>query len=301
MKRSIEVLAVPFGLGAGIQGSEHGPAALLQAGLLERLYAAGHLAEVRIVEGSAKLSGEKEHGLELLPGMKYGAEVLAANKRLAEEVAAALRGGKFPLVLGGDHSLAIGSLAGLTAKFRKPGVIWLDAHADLNTERTSPSGNMHGIPLAVGLHQCRLKLADIRTGAVPLQAGRIVLVAARDVDPGELELIRKANICWFTMEDIRRKGIDWVMAEALRVAGKGSDGIHLSFDIDSLDPSEAPGTGTKVAGGLSARQVLAAFGVLRRSGKLTSMDAVEVNPGLDRKRGQTVRLAAKLIASVFGG
>lgn len=304
MKRDVVVLSVPFGLGAGVSGSERGPEAIAEAGILERLRKHGHRVQHRIVEDTPGRRTDAPcyrppGAIGLAEKMKHFDEVLSINRLLAKETAGVARSGRFPLMLGGDHSLAMGTIAGLTQRYGKLGVIWFDAHADLNTEATSPSGNMHGIPLAVALGRSRLKPADVCAGACPLRPDNVALVAARDIDPGEMELIREANIRLFTMKDIRERGIERVMLEALRIAGSGTNGVHLSFDIDSVDPSEAAGTGTPVAGGISAKQAMDAFGVLRRSGKLTSMDAVEVNPSLDRAPGRTAWLAAKLVSSLF--
>ncbi|MFD1955203.1 arginase [Paenibacillus thailandensis] len=329
MERDVEVLSVPFGLGAGVSGSEHGPEAVVAENLLHRLRASGRRVRHRIIEADGGAvrskrssavfgapapvdrsgdSGGKpgdagcafRSGANGGPeGMKHEAEVLAINMLLAKETAEAAKQGRFPLVIGGDHSIAIGSLAGLASHYRKLGVIWFDAHADLNTELTSPSGNMHGIPLAVGLNRSRLKLADVWRGAMPLRPERMAIVAARDIDPGEKELIREAGIRLFAMKEIRERGIERVMLEALHIAGNGADGVHFSFDIDSVDPLEAPGTGTPVPEGLTSHEAYAAFGVLRRAGRITSMDAVEVNPLLDGRGGRTAKLAAKLIVSLF--
>lgn len=179
------------------------------------------------------------------------------------------------------------------------GVIWVDAHSDLNTEITSPSGNMHGIPLAAALGLTQLKLTQILPGAVQLKPENCVIIGARDLDRDEKTLIRSRGITCFTMYEIDRLGIEHVVQEALRIAGTGTDGLHVSFDIDSVDPFEAPGTGTPVRGGLSYREAHLAMELMSESGLITSVDMVEVNPSLDRNN-QTSKLAVELLGSLFG-
>ncbi|WP_339322400.1 arginase [Paenibacillus sp. FSL W8-0194] len=293
-EQSISIIRVLFGLGAGRPGSEHGPDSIMKFGLAKKLAGLGYDVEadrsIRLPEGVRSPAGTK---------MKHVQEVLAVCTRLGEAVSEAVADGRIPLVLGGDHSIAIGSLAGLTRHYGNMGVIWVDAHSDLNTESTSPSGNMHGISLAAGMGLTHLKLNQIAEGAASLKAEHCVIIGARDLDRDEKALIRSCGLTCFTMHEIDRLGIEQVVREALRIAGQGTDGVHLSFDIDSVDPIEAPGTGTPVRGGLSYREAHLLLELLSESGAVTSADFVEVNPLLDRNN-QTSKLAVELIGSLFG-
>jgi arginase len=292
--KKVRLIRVPFWLGCGRAGTELGPESILKAGLLSQLKSIG-----------ASIVGDSEvdchfHSLGY-PGagkIKYMAEVQEMGRLVSEHVSRAVSMGFFPLVLGGDHSLAIGSLAGLTAHYRNLGVIWIDAHCDLNTEDTSPSGNAHGMPLAVALGKAKFKLTDI-PGASLIRKENLVIVGARDIDPGEKELIRSEGIACFTMHDIDKLGMVKVVERAIDIAGQGADGVHLSFDMDALDPSEAAGVGTPAPGGLSYREAHLAMEMLAESGIVKSMDLVEVNGVLDYDR-RTARHAVELAASLLG-
>lgn len=294
VQQSVSIIRVPFGLGAGRPGSENGPDSIMKFGLAKKLQGLGYDVRadqtVRLPEGVQSPPGSK---------MKHVEEVLAVAGLLGEAVYKEVSGGHIPLVLGGDHSIAIGSLAGLTRHYHHLGVIWVDAHSDLNTETTSPSGNMHGISLAVGLGLSHIKLKQIVEGAVPLKPEHCVIIGARDLDRDEKALIRSTGMTCYTMHEIDRLGIEKVVQEALQIAGNGTDGVHLSFDIDSVDPIEAPGTGTPVRGGLSYREAHLSLELMSESGRITSADFVEVNPLLDRNN-QTSKLAVELIGSLFG-
>lgn len=294
VQQSVSIIRVPFGLGAGRPGSENGPDSIMKFGLAKKLQGLGYDVRadqtVRLPEGVQSPPGSK---------MKHVEEVLAVAGLLGEAVYKEVSGGHIPLVLGGDHSIAMGSLAGLTRHYHHLGVIWVDAHSDLNTETTSPSGNMHGISLAVGLGLSHIKLKQIVEGAVPLKPEHCVIIGARDLDRDEKALIRSTGMTCYTMHEIDRLGIEKVVQEALQIAGNGTDGVHLSFDIDSVDPIEAPGTGTPVRGGLSYREAHLSLELMSESGRITSADFVEVNPLLDRNN-QTSKLAVELIGSLFG-
>ncbi|MCM3785538.1 arginase [Neobacillus mesonae] len=291
----ISLIKVPFGYGAGRPGSELGPERLLRFGLLEQWKELGYVLDEpsRIVLKEQWTHNGKNFS------MKNAAKVLSICTELAQEVKLKREEGHFPFVLGGDHSISIGSLAGLTADGGSPGLIWIDAHSDLNTEETTPSRNMHGIPLAFGLGRAALKLADIYSGAADIDPNKTVLVAARELDPGEKGLIKELGIHCYTMHEIDKMGIQKVIDEAVDITGSGTDGVHLSFDIDSIDPMEAPGTGTPVQGGLSFREAHFAMELLYEAGVITSCDFVEVNPRLDRMN-RTSKLAVDLIGSLFG-
>ncbi len=223
-------------------------------------------------------------------------EIVRACEELASVVADIARAGNIPLVLGGDHSMAMGTLAGLARAGKRPGVIWIDAHADINTPETTPSGNVHGMPFAVALGLAGDPFpADLR-GTTSGQHG--VLLGLRDVDPGERDNIKRAGVTALTMADIDRLGMGPAMEKAIAVAGRG-DGIHLSLDMDALDPDEAPGVGTPVRGGLTYREAQLAMEMLAASGKLRSVEIAEVNPILDESN-RTAALAVELVASALG-
>ncbi|WNQ12131.1 arginase [Paenibacillus aurantius] len=293
-RQTVSLLKAPFDLGAGTRGSCLGPEAILHAGLIERLEALGHT----VLSEPSLPSPRKGVVFSNLPLLNLP-QTVSFNRYLASAVHKAVAKGHFPLLLGGDHSLAIGSLAGLALNGRQPGVLWIDAHADLNTEATSPTGNIHGMSLAASLGFGHPHLTGLRPPSPKLDPARVVLVASRDLDPGEREFIRRTGIRCFTMQDIDRWGMGTVMEEAIATAGSGPDGIHLSFDVDSVDPSAAPGTGTVVPGGLTVREARMAMEMLQESGLVSSADFVEVNPLLDL-RNQTAELAVDLIAALLG-
>jgi arginase len=313
----ISVIRVPFGLGGGIAGTEQGPTSILAAGLLDELK---HLApqgvscdEVRLEQphrdaDSADTNSETVYansGLNLSPRsrqdgiIKYEPQVRAMSERTADRVARAALYGSFPLVLGGDHSVAIGTLAGMSRVYDKLGVIWVDAHGDLNTEHTSPSGNANGMVLAIATGLAAFKQTDIGQTRRLLRNRNIVLVGIRQLDDGEKTLIRSHGIHCFTIMDIDRLGIQEVIERALLLAGNDSDGIHLSLDMDALDPGEAPGVGTPVHGGLTFREARLAMEGLAASRAIASMDIVGVNP-LKDKESRTSGLAVALAAAFMG-
>ena len=294
--RTVHVVGVPMDLGGARRGVDMGPSAIRYAGLRERLEGLGlvvvdlgnlHVADPD--EAAARQSGDERS--------RHASEIARACEELATVVAAVERAGGFPLVLGGDHSIAMGTLAGIARAGRRTGVIYLDAHGDINTPETSPSGNVHGMPLAVALgltHDGAFPAA--LTGSADPSA--TVLVALRDVDPGERETIRRSGVLALTMADIDRSGIALVMARAIEVASRG-DGIHLSLDMDAIDPAEAPGVGTPVRGGLTYREAQLAMELIAATGLLRSIEIAEINPILDREN-RTAALAVDLIASALG-
>jgi arginase len=223
-------------------------------------------------------------------------EIVRACEELATVVADISRAGNIPLVLGGDHSMAMGTLAGLARAGKRPGVIWMDAHGDINTPETTPSGNVHGMPFAVALGLAGDPFPAGLRGTTRGEHG--VLIGLRDVDIGERANIKKAGVTGLTMADIDRLGMGPAMEKAISVAGQG-DGIHLSLDMDALDPDEAPGVGTPVRGGLTYREAQLAMEMLAASGKLRSVEIAEVNPILDESN-RTAALAVELVASALG-
>jgi arginase len=295
--RSIRIIGVPLDLGASRRGVDMGPSALRIARLADRLRLLGHQVEDR---GNLIVS-QREH-LADSPGDALVA-IAGVCRALAVETAAAVREGITPLVLGGDHSLAMGSVAGvataLAERGERVGVIWLDAHGDINTPESSASGNLHGMPVAhlLGLGDCRL--SAISTPHPALRAEQCVMVGLRDLDPPERKHIRELGITAFTMRDIDERGLQAVMAEAIAIASSGTGGIHVSCDPDWIDPTDAPGVGTPVRGGATFREAHLALEMAADSGKLLAMDLVEINPVLDQ-RNRTAELAVDLIVSAFG-
>ncbi|MFF2482875.1 arginase [Paenibacillus sp. NPDC058071] len=300
---NVTIVHAPFGAGAGHPGSEAGPAGLARLDVSGRLRSAGcSIADIKEADlpgpGRVMPTPEAASYSFAVPAMKHAAEVFDAGRIIAPLVRRAADAGTFPLTIGGDHSIAIGTVAGLAAEGREMGVIWFDAHADLNTEDSSLTGNMHGIPLATALGLTRLQAGAISAGAGEISPMRTVLIGVREIDPAEAETIRKLGIRCFGMSDIRRLGMKAVAEQALAIAGNGANAIHLSFDIDSIDPAEAPGTGTPVAGGVSSREAKEALALFGRSSKLASADFVELNPRLDQQ-WRTAKLMAELIESLF--
>ncbi|UHA75736.1 arginase [Paenibacillus sp. 481] len=296
------LIRVPFGLGAGNPGAEFGPDSIVHAGLMDRLEQLGlEVSEEQSIMPVTRTSDchPSRTNLAIKPKAKHLQDVLQMSTALADHVDGAVTHGHFPLVLGGDHSIAIGTLAGLVRHYDNLGVIWFDAHSDLNTEDTSPTGNVHGMSLAVALGIAGLNWPHLQWSGPRIKPEHVVLIGCRDLDQGEKAFIREQGITCFTMHEIDRMGIERVVMEALKIVGKGTDGVHLSFDIDSLDPLEAPGTGTAVAGGVSYREAHFALEMMHESGLITSAEFVEVNPTLDVK-GKTAKLAVELIGSLLG-
>lgn len=291
--KTLSLLSVPFGYGAGRRGAEFGPEAIVHAGLIRRLKELNFNVD-DVGQMQIPLSYDESH-----PHLKYLYEIIDLNTDLAQKVSDIVRKGSFPLILGGDHSIAIGTIAGLVQHYSNLGVIWFDAHADLNTEETSPSGNIHGMSLGVGLGRGPSLLTQIKGAGPNLKPENIVLIGTRQLDEGEKDFIRSSGIRCFTMHDIDRMGMSRVMDETMSIVTNETDGVHLSFDIDSLDPLEAPGTGTKIPGGVSYREAHFALELMHESRKITSAEFVEVNPSLD-SGNRTARLAVELIGSLLG-
>lgn len=298
-KPTIAAISVPFDLGAGRRGASKGPKAILQAGLLRGLQqmeiTAQHVAEIRLPDDKAAPLGPDVDAKNL----KYLAEAIQINKLLAAEVSKAAGQGHFPLVIGGDHSISIGTLAGLSAHYKNLGVIWIDAHSDLNTADTSPSGNIHGMSLAVSIGMGHPLLTDIMGDNPIVKPENVILIGSRSLDEGEKKLIRSLGIKCYTMYDIDRKGMATIMQDAIDYISAKTDGVHISFDVDSLDPLEAPGTGTPVKGGLHFREAHLAVEMLHEVGIVTSAEFVEVNPLLD-DNNKTSQLTVGLIGSLLG-
>jgi arginase len=292
--RKLAIIGAALDLGAGRRGVDMGPSAIRYAGLDDRLGGLGLACadwgnvETAVVEAATE--GD--------PHARFLDAIKAACERIAELVVRARRDGLVPIVLGGDHSVAIGTLGGLASVDGPGGVLWFDAHGDLNTPVTSPSGNVHGMPLAAALG-----LADdaFASGAWPLPAlapEHVVLVGIRSLDAGERELVKDLGVAVYTMTDLDRRGVEPIVREALeRLAGASF--VHVSLDMDVVDPDAAPGVGTPVRGGLSYREAHLAMELVAEWGEFSSFEIVEVNPILDRENA-TGRLAVELAASAFG-
>ncbi|UFT99543.1 arginase [Radiobacillus kanasensis] len=295
MKKQLSIIGVPMDLGQNRRGVDMGPSAIRYAGVIERLerlnYIINDLGDIEISRPDRK-EVQANHRLKNL------SEVADGNEKLAKKVDKVIQSGNFPLVLGGDHSIAIGSLAGIAKHYENLGVIWYDAHGDLNSAETSPSGNIHGMPLAVNLGIGEERLTNILGYAPKVKPENIVIIGARSLDHGEKELIKEKGIRVYSMHEIDRMGMAQVMTEIIE-SFKGMDGVHLSLDLDGLDPNEAPGVGTPVLGGLSYRESHLAMEMLSESGIITSAEFVEVNPILDEKN-KTASLAVGLMGSLFG-
>jgi arginase len=290
----VAVIGAALDLGAGRRGVDMGPSAIRYAGLEQRIEELGRtcidLGNVQTAVAEAAAVGDAR--------VRYLREILLTCGRVADLVAEAYEAGRLPLVLGGDHSVAIGTLGGLARVAGPGGVLWIDAHGDLNRPETSPTGNVHGMALAaaMGLGGPMLEGAD--WPIPPVDPSRVALVAVRSLDEGERQLLRELNATVFTMSDVDRLGIEHAIRESLeRIVGPGF--VHVSLDLDALDPEVAPGVGTPVRGGLSYREAHLAMELVAESGLLDSLEVVEVNPILDREN-ETGKLAVELVASALG-
>jgi len=292
--RRVAIIGASLDLGAGRRGVDMGPSAIRYAGLEERLRQLGY----RCVDHGNVETAVQEAAEEYDPRARYLPEIKAACGRVAMLVAAAAEAGALPLVLGGDHSVALGTLSGLAARGRAGGVLWIDAHGDLNSPDDSPSGNVHGMPLAAALGEGGELFAGGDWGLPAVDPARVALVGVRELDDGERARIRRLGLRVFTMSDVDRLGIEQVVRRALdHVAGPGF--VHVSLDLDALDPEVAPGVGTPVRGGLSYREAHLALELVAESRLLSSLEVVEVNPILDRENA-TALLAVELVASALG-
>ncbi|SDZ12910.1 arginase [Evansella caseinilytica] len=296
MKKKISIIGVPMDLGQTRRGVDMGPSAMRYAGVIDRLQQLNHIVVDR---GDIEIGRPPKYDIKNDDNLKDLEEVVKANQSLAESVADVIDEGDFPLVLGGDHSIAIGTLAGVAKKYENLGVIWYDAHGDLNTGETSPSGNIHGMPLAVSLGIGHPTLTEIGGYAPKIKPENIVIIGARSLDDGEKDLIHEKGIKVYTMHEIDRMGMTLVMEEAIKHVTRNTDGVHLSLDLDALDPQHAPGVGTPVVGGTTYREAHLAMEMLAERNIISSAEFVEVNPILDVKN-QTAEAAVGLIGSLFG-
>jgi arginase len=297
--RTVHVLGVPLDLGGGRRGVDMGPSAVRIAGIDERLTSMGCM----VVDKGDLLAPIPETQEERDPKKKYIREIAKVCQKLYEQVMQAHEEGALPIVLGGDHSLAAGSVGAsadyAATKSKDIGVLWVDAHGDMNTPQTTLSGNVHGMPLAALLGPEPSELSKIGTRSPKIRADKTVLIGIRNLDDLEKKQILDARVHLFTMKDIDKHGIAAVMKRALAIAGKDTAGIHLSFDMDVCDPAIAPGVGTPVKGGLDYREAHMVMEMVADSGRLMALDIVEINPILDNQN-QTAILGAELALSAMG-
>jgi len=295
----IAIIGAPLDLGAGRRGVDMGPSAVRVANLNRRLAELGYVVEdlgnVPVVQPESEPEG--------LPQAKYLHQITDTCMRLAEMVETAIGQNKFPLVLGGDHSIAVGTVSGLSKYFRaqkqKIGVIWIDAHTDMNTPDTSPSGNVHGMPLACCIGAGPEELSRIFGYSPKVDPANVALVGIRSVDGRERNNVQHSGVHVFTMRDIDERGLGTVIEEAIRIASSGTAGFHVSLDMDAVDPQEAPGVGTPVRGGITYREAHLAMEILNDAERVVSMEVVEVNPVID-EANRTAILAVELVMSAMG-
>jgi arginase len=298
-KRPVHLIGVPIDLGASRRGVDMGPSALRIAGLRERLIRLGYdvtdTGDVPVtIPESADAGSERA---------RFRDEIAATNRVLAERVEASLQAAALPIVLGGDHSLSIGSIAGAASWAAREGddlgLLWFDAHADMNTTETTISGNIHGMGLAASLGYGDPVLTELGGLTPKVRSDKVALIGARDVDPGEREMVSESGIRVFTMREIDEKGIVRVLEEAMAIVRQGTLGFHVSWDMDFVDPNYAPGVGTPVTGGVNYREGHLALELVSDGGGMVSIDCVETNPILD-DRNRTGTLGMELILSAMG-
>lgn len=297
--RVVNVLGVPLDLGGARRGVDMGPSALRIAGIGERLASIGCV----VIDKGDLAAPIPETQAERDPKKKYVREIARVCQKLYQQVYQAHEDGALPVVLGGDHSLAAGSV-GASADFAAAhgseiGLLWVDAHGDMNTPASTTTGNVHGMPLAALIGPEPAELSKIGARSPKVRAEKTVLIGVRNLDPLERDRIRDAGIRVFTMKDIDRDGIAKVMEQALAIAGQDTHGIHVSFDLDVCDPAIAPGVGTPVKGGLDYREAHMVMEMIADSQRLMALDMVEVNPILD-SQNQTAVLGVELVSSAFG-
>lgn len=291
----IHIIGAPLDLGQERRGVDMGPSAIRAARLERDLEALGHVVED---EGNIH-APEMETKRVKDEKLRFLEEIVRACEALANRVEKCCKEGSFPLVLGGDHSIAMGTLAGLTRAKGKQGVIWMDAHGDFNTNETTPTGNIHGMPLAAIVGLGTPKLVNLGGVSPKAKPENVALVGVRNLDPGERQLLRDTGVHVYTMREIDERGIKSVVKDAIKVASAGTQGVHASFDMDIMDPAVAAGTGTPWPGGITYREGHLAMELLHDSEVVTSAEFVEVNPLLDT-RNLTAELAVDLLASLFG-
>ena len=299
MSKKAKIIGVPMDLGAGRRGVDMGPSAIRIAGLNQAIKLLGYEVSdagnvhVRPAESIERTS----------PRAHFLAQIAEAAEELAAMVEAGLEEGALPVILGGDHSIAIGSVAGVASYYRKRnqrvGIIWLDAHTDVNTPETSPSGNIHGMPLAALLGKGARELTHVAGFAPKVLPENVAVIGARSIDPGEREFVRSVGIRVFSMSELDERGLPDVVAEAVEIATMNTAGLHVTMDMDFIDPFYAPGVGTPERGGATYRESHLAMEKIASSGRVLSVELTEVNPVFDTAN-QTAQLAVELILSALG-
>ena len=286
-------------LGSGRRGVDMGPSAIRIAGLAERLAELGHKV---VDEGDLAIKNMEELKVGDVRA-RYLAEIARASRQVSAKVERIVAKGHFPLVLGGDHSISVGTVSAIAGAARqegkKVGLLWVDAHGDINTPETSPSGNIHGMPVAALLGEGPPELTSIGGDGPKLDPRNIAMVAIRSLDEGEKVRLKRYGVQVHTMSQVDRHGIEPVMKEALARVSDGTERVHVSFDLDALDPEVAPGVGTPVKGGLDYREAHLLMEILSDSGLMTSLEVVEANPILD-VRNASAAFAVELVQSAFG-
>ncbi|HVG38164.1 MAG TPA: arginase [Pyrinomonadaceae bacterium] len=297
--RKIGILGVPLSFGASMAGVDLGPSALRVARLEQRIGLLGY--EVRDLGDLAIV--KPKMNAPVFQSARYLKEIGAICEEISRQVAEILRGGELPITLGGDHSIAAGSISGSSSYFRERGeqigLIWFDAHADMNTPETTPSGNIHGMPLAALLGYGARELTHIDGFAPKLDPRYCAHIGARDVDPHERKLIRELGMRFFTMREIDERGMSVCVDEAIAIASRAPSGYHVTFDVDALDPGDAPGSGTLVRGGLTYREAHLAMEKIADAGGMIALEVVEINTALD-VNNRTAELGVELILSALG-
>jgi|LauGreDrversion4_2_1035121.scaffolds.fasta_scaffold05075_6 arginase len=297
--KSVQIIGVPLDLGANMRGANMGPSAIRIADLHQKISVLGYqphdIGDLPVpVRDTLPASATQE---------RFRSQIVAACRDLEREVHTALSADHIPIVLGGDHSIAIGTIAGVSRYFREReqsiGLIWIDAHADCNTPDSSPSGNIHGMPLSIALGHGHPDLVAIGGQGPKVRPENVALIGIRTLDGAEKDILRRSGIRYFTMREIDERGMHAVMKDAVAAASRGTSAIHLSFDIDGIDPASAPGVSTPVTGGLSYREAHLALEMIADTGMLRSMEFVELNPMTDHAH-KTAQLTVELVQSALG-
>jgi arginase len=296
---NIAIIGAPLDLGAGRRGVDMGPSAVRVANLNGRLSELGYnvqdLGNVPVVQRESQPEGD--------PNARYLAQITETCTWLAEMVDEAMEAGEFPVILGGDHSIAVGTVSGASKNLRgrgqKLGMIWIDAHTDMNTPASSPSGNVHGMPLACCVGLGPPELSGIFDYSPKVDPHNVALVGIRSVDQLERDNVQQSGVHAFTMRDIDERGMRSVIEQAIEIASSGTAGFHVSLDMDAVDPDEAPGVGTPVRGGITYREAHLAMEIMHDAGRVTSLEVVEVNPVID-EANRTAVLAVELVMSLMG-
>lgn len=294
----INIIGVPLMYGCDRDGAQLGPATLRENGLIDIIKKNGHnvndMGDIYIPKVLPE-NKYKDH-----PKMKYLNTIAEVNSNLGNNVYCSLKGQGFPFVIGGDHAIGAGSIAGASRFFKEIAVIWVDAHGDINTEETSPSGNIHGMPLAASMNVGHPTLTNIYFNGQKVKPENVYIIGGRDIDPGEFELADKLNLNMYTMEIVRKRGLDNILKEVIdKIINSNVDGVHLSFDIDVLDSSLVPGTGTPVVEGFTMEEGKQVFTTLLGEKFITSMDFVELNPKIDNEDGRTTKNCIEMLEHIF--